>query len=213
MQKYLATLGLSANAGPEDIRKAYLRLSKMYHPDLHGGSSDYEEKFKAINEAYHALRNRPKTKPVTLFQRGRRAYDRWSTPDYSREKEDDRSARDEEEPGSRWGAAGFFSSFLLLSVLMLPFWLAAPGREAHTVLASNQTLSPDDERVLTTQLSNEDHTTTYRFRQDMEAFRRLRRADPHLRGLDRETGYYMGQGETVKFSWPFLEYLKRHHLR
>jgi len=51
---YYSTLGVSRNAGAEEIKKAYKELAKKYHPDLNK-SKGSEEKFKEINEAYRVL--------------------------------------------------------------------------------------------------------------------------------------------------------------
>ena len=52
---YYATLGVSRDAKPEEIRKAYRRLARKYHPDLNPGNKASEEKFKEISEAYEIL--------------------------------------------------------------------------------------------------------------------------------------------------------------
>lgn len=39
----------------EDIKKAYRKMAKKWHPDKNGGSKDAEEKFKQINAAYECL--------------------------------------------------------------------------------------------------------------------------------------------------------------
>lgn len=60
---YYATLGVGRNAKPEDIRKAYRRLARKYHPDLNPGDKAAEERFKQIQEAYDVLSD-PKKKQV-----------------------------------------------------------------------------------------------------------------------------------------------------
>jgi molecular chaperone DnaJ len=52
---YYATLGVSRDAKPEEIRKAYRRLARKYHPDVNPGNKASEEKFKEISEAYEIL--------------------------------------------------------------------------------------------------------------------------------------------------------------
>ena len=52
---YYKILGVSRNATKEEIKKAYKKLAKLYHPDLHKGDKEKEEKFKEINEAYRVL--------------------------------------------------------------------------------------------------------------------------------------------------------------
>jgi molecular chaperone DnaJ len=64
-----AVLGLSKNASPEDIKKAYRKLSKELHPDKHKGEKDAETKFKEINEAYEILSNPDKKKMFDQFGR------------------------------------------------------------------------------------------------------------------------------------------------
>ena len=49
-----ATLEVSENASPEEIKKAYRRLARKYHPDVNK-EKDAEEKFKEINAAYEIL--------------------------------------------------------------------------------------------------------------------------------------------------------------
>lgn len=52
-----ATLGVDRNASAEDIKKAYRKMSKEFHPDKHKGDKAAETKFKEINEAYETLSN------------------------------------------------------------------------------------------------------------------------------------------------------------
>ncbi len=52
---YYNILGVSQNAKAEEIKRAYKELAKKYHPDLHKGDKEKEEKFKEINEAYRVL--------------------------------------------------------------------------------------------------------------------------------------------------------------
>ena len=59
MNKYYTLLELSPGATKDEIRKAYRRLSKKYHPDMNYGSKESEEKFKEVNEAYEVLYNEP----------------------------------------------------------------------------------------------------------------------------------------------------------
>jgi molecular chaperone DnaJ len=52
---YYATLGVSRTAKPEEMRKAYRRLARKYHPDVNPGNKAAEEKFKQLSEAYEIL--------------------------------------------------------------------------------------------------------------------------------------------------------------
>ena len=52
---YYEVLGLSKGASDDEIKKAYRRLAKENHPDLHPGDKACEERFKEIGEAYEVL--------------------------------------------------------------------------------------------------------------------------------------------------------------
>ncbi len=48
-------LGVKKDASQDDLKKAFRHLARKYHPDLNQGSSDAEEKFKEVNQAYQVL--------------------------------------------------------------------------------------------------------------------------------------------------------------
>src|SRR6266480_306658 len=52
---YYKVLGVSRSASAEDIKKAFRKLARRYHPDVNPGDKKSEEKFKEINEAYEVL--------------------------------------------------------------------------------------------------------------------------------------------------------------
>ncbi len=52
---FYKTLNVSKDASQEDIKKAFRKLARKYHPDLNPGDKTSEEKFKEINEAYAVL--------------------------------------------------------------------------------------------------------------------------------------------------------------
>lgn len=54
-QDHYATLGLERKASTDEIRKAYRRLARKYHPDLNPGDKAAEDKFKKVQEAYDIL--------------------------------------------------------------------------------------------------------------------------------------------------------------
>src|SRR5215469_16986584 len=59
---YYATLGVRKSASAEDIRKAFRKLARKYHPDVNPGDKSAEEKFKAISEANDVLSDAKKRK-------------------------------------------------------------------------------------------------------------------------------------------------------
>ncbi len=54
---YYKILELNKNATQEDIKKAYRKLARKYHPDLNPNNKEAEKKFKEINEANEVLSN------------------------------------------------------------------------------------------------------------------------------------------------------------
>lgn len=104
---YYETLGLEPSAGEAEIKTAYRRLARKYHPDV-SKEAGAEEKFKAVNEAYEALRDPQK----------RTAYDQLRARGYRPGDEVQPSAGgygggnpDFEEIFAGGGAGGGFSDF------------------------------------------------------------------------------------------------------
>ena len=52
---YYEVLGVSKNASEDEIKKAYKKLARKYHPDMNPGDKEAEEKFKEVNEANEVL--------------------------------------------------------------------------------------------------------------------------------------------------------------
>jgi len=59
---YYATLGVERTASDDDIRKAYRKLARQFHPDLNPGDQAAEARFKEINEAHEVLGNKENRK-------------------------------------------------------------------------------------------------------------------------------------------------------
>jgi molecular chaperone DnaJ len=64
---YYKTLGVDKNATKEEIKRAYKRLAKKYHPDLNKDNPDAEPKFKEINEAASVLADDEKRSQYDQF--------------------------------------------------------------------------------------------------------------------------------------------------
>ena len=52
---YYEVLGVSKGASDDEIKKAFRKMSKKYHPDLNPNNKEAEKKFKEVNEAYQVL--------------------------------------------------------------------------------------------------------------------------------------------------------------
>lgn len=62
MKNLYSVLGVSRSATEDEIKKAYRKLSKKYHPDVNPGDKEAEERFKEVSEAYATLEDTEKRK-------------------------------------------------------------------------------------------------------------------------------------------------------
>jgi len=91
---YYAILGVSRSATEKEIKAAYRKLARKYHPDVNPGNKAAEEKFKEINQAYEVLSEPERRQKYDQFGEG------W--------QQTDQFAR----AGAQGGPAGFdFSGF------------------------------------------------------------------------------------------------------
>ena len=64
---YYEVLGVGKTASDDELKKAYRKLAKQYHPDMNPGDKEAEAKFKEINEAYEVLSDKDKRAKYDQF--------------------------------------------------------------------------------------------------------------------------------------------------
>ena len=114
---YYEVLGVSKSASDSDIKKAYRKLAKQYHPDANPDNKEAEAKFKEITEAYEVLSDADK----------KSAYDRYGHAAF--------------ENGAGAGAGGFgggFGDFDINDIFDMFLWIFL----LKTALTHNQDSYP-----------------------------------------------------------------------
>lgn len=66
-QDYYEVLGIGKQADEKEIKRAYRKLAKKYHPDMNPGDKVAEQKFKEVTEAYNVLSDKEKKKLYDQF--------------------------------------------------------------------------------------------------------------------------------------------------
>lgn len=73
-KNYYETLGVSKTATDEELKSAFRKLARQYHPDLHPGDEAAANKFKEVNEAYETLSDPQKRAEYDAVQAGGGAF-------------------------------------------------------------------------------------------------------------------------------------------
>ncbi|MEM8530033.1 MAG: J domain-containing protein [Chloroflexota bacterium] len=79
---YYNILGVSRTASESEIKKAYRKLARQYHPDINPGNEEAEAKFKAINEAYDVLSDKTKREKYDRFGKDWQRYQQGGNVDW-----------------------------------------------------------------------------------------------------------------------------------
>ncbi|MBI4617553.1 MAG: J domain-containing protein [Planctomycetes bacterium] len=69
-KNYYETLGVREGASSEEIKKAYRKLAKKFHPDKNPGNKAAEARFKEVSEAYNVLGDKEKRARFDAFRKG-----------------------------------------------------------------------------------------------------------------------------------------------
>ena len=88
MKDYYQVLGVSRNASDEEIKQAYRRLARKYHPDVNPGDPKAEARFKEINEAYQVLSDKEQRAKYDRFGSDFRRYEQTGFGGFNYESQD-----------------------------------------------------------------------------------------------------------------------------
>lgn len=105
---YYKLLGVTAGASAAEIKRAYRRLARKYHPDLHAQAQD--EQIKRLNEAYEILSNERKRAAYDLlWHEARRRAEEIRAERERQRRQEEREREEQREPEMTWvqGIFGF----------------------------------------------------------------------------------------------------------
>lgn len=103
---YYKILGIEKKASEADVKKAYRKLARKYHPDLNPNDKEAERKFKQINEANEVLSNAENRKKYDSYGKD------WKhAEEFEKAGQRSRSQQSYQRPGSRQYSEGDFSDF------------------------------------------------------------------------------------------------------
>ena len=122
---YYAILGVERGASEDEVKKAYRKLARKYHPDV-SKEKDAEAKFKDVNEAYQTLSDAEKRKAYDQLGQRRAGEDFQPPPDWGRQF------------GGGFGRGGGAEDFMDLSDLFAAFGGGGRGRGGRSFAQAGQ---------------------------------------------------------------------------
>src|SRR4051794_7662375 len=81
---YYEVLGIARDASQDEVRKAYRKLARKYHPDVNPNDATAEDKFKSISEAYEVLSDPEKRKRYDQLGANWKAGSEFTPPGWER---------------------------------------------------------------------------------------------------------------------------------
>ncbi|MCH4553884.1 DnaJ C-terminal domain-containing protein [Aestuariibaculum lutulentum] len=103
---YYKVLGISKTASENDIKKAYRKLARKYHPDLNPNDAEAEKKFKEINEANEVLSNPENRKKYDQYG------EHWQhAEEYEKARQQEQYHRQHQSDGGRYSEEDFSEFF------------------------------------------------------------------------------------------------------
>lgn len=105
---YYKVLGVSKSASTDEVKKAYRKLARKYHPDLNPNNKDAEKKFKEINEANEVLSDPEKRKKYDKYGKDWKHADEFEKAGGSHQQS---QRRGQQRSSSQQYAGGDFSDF------------------------------------------------------------------------------------------------------
>lgn len=108
---YYKTLGLAKNASPEEIKKAYRKLARKYHPDVNPDDKESERKFKEVNEANEVLSNPENRAKYDKYGKDWKHGEEFERQQQQRRRTQGQGGRAQGSPGGRFSESDFSEYF------------------------------------------------------------------------------------------------------